>query len=277
MKFRLFALLAVIAPAAVQSHGVEVRFCITDESTPKLRIFVEHWHNDLTTTASTGTMTIQNDQTSMVTTQSPDGLINNVEGGALGSGCRGGTTTVSSRCNDPNDDWVIYDFPLTCDQLSSYTLVSGNTLVLEEGCGNLYPTVIAGNFACTAPISAPSTPFSSLSPSFVPSSSPSFVPSLSPSLAPSLSPSSAPSLSPSSVPSASPSSQPSLVPSRSSKKGKKEWRLEREARDPNFPPKKPKKSGKVGHGTTPRGDGTSTKAPKKKKSKKSPEGKGKGN
>lgn len=41
----------------VQSHGVEVRECITDKG--NLRIFVEHWHGNLATPGQAGTMKIR--------------------------------------------------------------------------------------------------------------------------------------------------------------------------------------------------------------------------
>lgn len=57
---KLFLALSILLSAAqVHSHGTEVRHCI--EPSGKLRIFVEHWHGDLSDPTTAGTMQIDID------------------------------------------------------------------------------------------------------------------------------------------------------------------------------------------------------------------------
>ena len=53
---------------------------------------------------------------------------------------------VSTCPNQPHDDWVYYEFPTQCNKAVKYTFLSGNTVVLEEACSQLYPAVITSTF-----------------------------------------------------------------------------------------------------------------------------------
>ena len=63
---------------SVESHGVEVRQCITDRGL--LRVFVEHWHGDLSAPSVARTMQIRDDTDGIGVPQTlyPVGLANNV-------------------------------------------------------------------------------------------------------------------------------------------------------------------------------------------------------
>lgn len=212
----LASLLFALAPAAVESHGTEVRWCITTEI--KLRIFVEHWHNALTSANQAGQMTLQ-DTDGFGDTIYPDSFINNIAAADLHTyGCREPQTVQASKCTEQaaQNDWVYFDFEMTCDEQVTYTLQQGMTVYLEEGCANLYPAVVSGLFSCSNPPT--DSPAPSDSPTAQPSKAPSNAPTITGSRSPTTDPSSQPSATPtdqpsSHAPSATPSDQPSKAPS----------------------------------------------------------------
>ena len=144
--------------SGANGHGVEVRSCINTSG--DLRIFVEHWHGDLSATTSAGTMEITNDITGVQSTLFPTGFVNNIDldnGGVLPD-CA--STILDSTCTSQPayNDWVYYDFPFACDTAVSYSLIQGNTVVLMEACDNLYPATINPFDSCAnAPSQAPSS------------------------------------------------------------------------------------------------------------------------
>ena len=133
---------------------------------------------DRTSASGAGTMTIK-DASGSTVTLTPNGAIYGQTSANVGNAadCAGGTTLLSSTCNNPKNNWVYYDFPNDCSAASppQYTLLSGNTAVLTTGCGTtLYPTTISLAQACAAVTNAPSL-------SLAPSKTPSVTPSVSPS------------------------------------------------------------------------------------------------
>jgi hypothetical protein len=146
MQLYLLLGLLLATLAKVQSHGTEVLHCITPDN--KLRIYVEHWHEDLTSPVEAGTMQIQ-DHGSVgepVLTLFPTGHLNNITPEGL-PGCRGGVApTQDATCpGEINNDWVYYEFPAPdlCGGVSAnYTFLSGDTVYLTEGCSTLYPVTI---------------------------------------------------------------------------------------------------------------------------------------
>ena len=131
----------------VLSHGVSVYSCLSTIGT--LRIFIEHWHNNLGSTTSAGSMTIQDNSNGSRLTKIPDGLENDKTWQTL-PGCSNGSqptlnTFCSGRVGNYND-FVYYDFPTGCNIPTSYTLLSGNTIILQEACSNLYPATFTQIF-----------------------------------------------------------------------------------------------------------------------------------
>ena len=131
------------------AHGVEVRQCVSTDGT-SINFYIKHWHGILSTPEDAGTMTIQEGTTNV--TRIPDGILNNYN--ATGTtdqdwGCLGGTGIipglVGAECNPPDfntlDDsplpplkeWVFYSYPLQCGSQVTYTLLNGNTDVLDDG------------------------------------------------------------------------------------------------------------------------------------------------
>jgi hypothetical protein len=156
---------AILANAS-RRHGTQVRACLSPGGL--LRGFVQHWHGDGQTSSSAGTMTIQDDAAGGTMTENPAYMIANTAVSGLDSECATGiTTTLITDCpsHSHDDDWAVYEFNLGgCTESSSYTFVSGNTVVLTEACSDLYPATVSGTVACpsacgnTACPTAPPTP-----------------------------------------------------------------------------------------------------------------------
>ena len=145
----LLTLLSVAKVKQVLSHGVETRYCLTNDN--KLRIFVEHWHGNLSSGSTAGTLSIRDNNSGVTTALIPNGVFNNVASDAslasLGN-CQGDSTVLSTTCNQNYNDWVYFDFPTGCGTLPTYTLLQGNTVVLTEACSSLYPATISLSDAC---------------------------------------------------------------------------------------------------------------------------------
>jgi len=169
MSFSIVIMFLIGGLSQVHSHATEVRTCLT---TTGMRIFVEHWHSG-TPPANTGTMTIQanHEPGAPSTPLIAAGHVYDTAPGSL-PGCRSGESdALVLSCELVHNNWVYYDFPITCGVPVEYTLISGQTIVLTEGCTELYPAVIQGTFACATPTTAPAT---------VPSRAPSATPTAAP-------------------------------------------------------------------------------------------------
>ena len=147
------------------AHGVEVRQCVSTDGT-SINFYIKHWHGILSTPEDAGTMTIQEGNATV--TKIPDGILNNYN--ATGTtdqdwGCLGGTGIipglVGAECNPPDlKEWVFYSYPLQCGSQVTYTLLSGNTAVLNDGTSSiwgygclsspLYPASITSTFQDTS-------------------------------------------------------------------------------------------------------------------------------
>ena len=133
-----------------RAHGTQTRHCVT--STGNLRIFVEHWHGFLSSPGVAGTMTIQDLTANTQQALIPHGVINDVTAANLhtAGGCQSPVTTLATIC--PNEsgynDWVYYDFEVSCAVHANYRFISGNTYYLQEACSNLYPVDFTESIAC---------------------------------------------------------------------------------------------------------------------------------
>ena len=135
---------------ASRRHGTSVRGCLSPNG--NLLAFVQHWHGDwsVETTSSAGTMDLSTP--SGTVTRSADYMLQDKGVSYLDGLCAAGfSTDLISTCSgqDYRDDWAVYEFTVgSCSTSSSFTLLSGNTVVLTEGCSNLYPATISGTVAC---------------------------------------------------------------------------------------------------------------------------------
>ena len=161
----------------VASHAVETRYCINTDG--DLRIFVEHWHSLLDDEAKAGTLTVEDLSTSQQTDILPDGMLTTVNWDQihLPGNCTTGsagvlvteqssTCTGGTRPGGTQGNWVYYDFSVQCYVPVAIRIIRGNTVVLEEGCDELYPVDINTTFTNCGPTSAPTpapTPTSQVS------------------------------------------------------------------------------------------------------------------
>ena len=165
----LFASLSILNQT--NGHTVEIRHCLTTEG--KLRVFLEHWHNDfIETPAEAGTVEVAIEELNSgysVQNILPTGIVNNIDvnNGENLPGCVGnGTPKLTSICTDQIalNDWAYFDFTFSCEIPSSHTFVKGNTDILQRGCTEVMPvTIIPSLDYC------PGSPSASPSVSFAPS------------------------------------------------------------------------------------------------------------
>jgi hypothetical protein len=163
MKKNILVTVGVILLLAsnVRSHGVQVRHCISNAG--KLRIFIEHWHGDLTKIGTLFVMTIKDLITGTSITRTPDGYLNNIDiaSNSLVAGCASGPSIQVSTCNAYEfeyNDWVYFEYPVTCGTLTSVELQGINLIELTEACDDLYPAQIDAIAICEPPSLAPTNP-----------------------------------------------------------------------------------------------------------------------
>ena len=137
------------------AHGVQVAYCELNNG--YLRIFIEHWHGNLSigSLGSNDNMQIQTTVNGSSSTQTinPTGTINNTTKNNISS-C-GSSISILSACSgsaNSYNDWVYYDFaPAACGTSITFTLLQGNSVVLTEACSNLYPASVTATFYDNSP------------------------------------------------------------------------------------------------------------------------------
>jgi len=141
--------LFTIATTGVFAHGNQVAYCVMPNG--YVRVYVEHWHGDLDVHGLVGngmSITTTYGITTVTQSMDPSGgvvntTVNNLPDGGSGvivvSTCPGGANQYN--------DWAYFDFaPAACNVPLVITLNSGNTVVLQDACATLYPTVIHAQF-----------------------------------------------------------------------------------------------------------------------------------
>merc|ERR1719221_2436229 len=117
-------------------------------------------------------------------TSNPDYMLQDKAVSYLDGLCADGfSTDLITTCSsdDHHNDWAVYEFTVgSCSTTSSFTLLSGNTVVLTEACGNLYPATISGSVACPTTNSPTPSPTATPSPTPFPTSYPTPDPTPSP-------------------------------------------------------------------------------------------------
>lgn len=135
-----FGLLLFLIPSAF-SHSVQVAYCVSCNG--DLRIFVEHWHSTENPAGTNMTITLTVNGVPSTQTQSPVTGIVDIPFGSL-PGCVTPVTVAAQCPGQANlyNDWVIYDYTgLPSGVPISFTIVSGNTVFTQDGCG-MYPLTV---------------------------------------------------------------------------------------------------------------------------------------
>ncbi len=124
------------------AHSVQVQYCTSCNG--DLRIWVEHWHGN--ENPSTTNMSISLDIGGVVTTQTsaPGGAVLGVPAQNL-PGCSNPIVYVTGCPGQENtyNDWVYYDFTgIPAGVSSTFTILSGNTVFTQDGCG-MFPVSVS--------------------------------------------------------------------------------------------------------------------------------------
>ncbi|KAA3633076.1 MAG: HYR domain-containing protein [Bacteroidetes bacterium] len=159
--FRRFLLIAMVTLGSMffgiqeaNAHATQVGYCVLNNGL--VRVYIEHWHGNLNQNNLNNNgigLTISSSQgTTSIPNLDPDGYFNDTTIGNL-PGC-GANINVVSACPGTgfgsanfHNDWVYYDFPpLACGEQITITINAGNTVLLTEACGSLYPATINATF-----------------------------------------------------------------------------------------------------------------------------------
>lgn len=125
----------------LKSHSVQIAYCV--DCNGNLRIFVEHWHGSENPNSTN--MTISLNVNNVITTQTQPpafGLIN-VPFASL-PGCVTPVTSVGGCPGSMNtyNDWVVYDYTnLPAGVPIAFTIISGNNVFTQDGCG-MFPLTV---------------------------------------------------------------------------------------------------------------------------------------
>ena len=147
-RFGLLLMLASFWIRNVNSHGTQVRSCLTTAG--KFRFFIEHWHGTISSVNELGTMDIRDDISGITSTSYPVGFVNNAVPGSLPD-CVS-PDVLARTCNDSvRNNWAFYESNerVNCGVTVQYTLISGNTVYLEEACDELYPLTVSATYTDT--------------------------------------------------------------------------------------------------------------------------------
>jgi large repetitive protein len=142
--FVIFSLSAIRASA----HAVQAGYIVLPNGF--LRVYIEHWHGDMTAQSLVGNgMSVTTTYGSTTVTQNvnPTGAFNNTAWNNLPGAGSGIIILAQGPSANQYNDWAYYDFPpAACNVPVQITLNGGLTVVLEEETTSLWPRTIAGTF-----------------------------------------------------------------------------------------------------------------------------------
>ncbi len=153
----LSGLFLLICSGWLQAHSVQVTYCVTDAGS--IRVWMEHWHGNITTFGDAEVQIIVDDGTTVTNNfYAAQGAIINTTVNNL-PGCKDDmvilSTCAGGRPANAYNDWAYWDFtPPECGAPLNITVngVSGSqSWYFDEGCGNLFPTSFTANFEDCAP------------------------------------------------------------------------------------------------------------------------------
>jgi len=142
---------------AARRHGTEVRTCLSTDAngTTIIRVIIQHWHGPLNA-MDVGTLSVRDESTGLTSTSPATLHVSGYTGPDLEALCDAGFSAhVISNCSGQNvfTDWGVYDFPMeskekACDASSSFTILAGDSMVMDEACADLYPVTASGARIC---------------------------------------------------------------------------------------------------------------------------------
>ncbi|MEM7037083.1 MAG: hypothetical protein AAF570_08910, partial [Bacteroidota bacterium] len=171
-KMLLFALALTCCWQGIQAHGVQIGFCVLPNGF--LRVYVEHWHGDITTQqiqsglVAPMSITTTVGGTPVTQTQNAIGGIPNTSFNSL-PGC-GANIQILQGCPglaNTYNDWLYWDFPpAACNQPVTVVFNAGLNAITTEACGQLYPQTFNTTFSDQGPptITCPDMDFTSCDP-----------------------------------------------------------------------------------------------------------------
>ncbi len=144
----LFLLVSGLVSQAY-AHSVQIAYCVSCNG--DLRIFVEHWHGveSLSSTTMTISLTVNNVTTTQ--TAAPQSGVYQTPLANL-PGCSTPIIVAAACAGQANtyNDWVIFDYTgIPCGVPASFTIISGNTVFTQDGCG-MYPLTVNFSVPCAS-------------------------------------------------------------------------------------------------------------------------------
>ena len=134
---------------SAEAHSVQMGYCVLNNGF--IRVYIEHWHGDQSLASLNGNtinVTTQVGASTVVQNINATGFANNTNVNSL-PGC-GSNFIVLSTCSgqaNTRNDWAYWDFaPAACNVPISIRINSGNTVVFQEACGNLFPQTVNATF-----------------------------------------------------------------------------------------------------------------------------------
>ena len=148
---RMSILVGIVLSGLVTfGHGVQLRWNIVP-NTGAIRVWVEHWHGDVSGNSyTTFPLNVSYTVGGVTTSQTyyASGYSNNTAVANLPGG--GNSSTYLSSCSgnaNYYNDWVYWDFnPPACNTPVALTIINGPTYLTEAACGALYNKTIYSNF-----------------------------------------------------------------------------------------------------------------------------------
>ncbi|MEW6160311.1 MAG: HYR domain-containing protein, partial [Verrucomicrobiota bacterium] len=146
-RFSLCLIALLLCMQHAWGHGVQVGYGTTP--TGFIRIYIEHWHGDLSPSnlgpSDNINVTVTSGTSSSTFNVNVSGTVNNTAASSL-PGLVGPITIISQGPSaNAYKDWGYWDFaPGTCNQPISVTINQGNSVIFFEETSTLYPKTITG-------------------------------------------------------------------------------------------------------------------------------------
>jgi len=152
LKFKTIILfIALFTSSFVYSHSIQLAYGTSCNG--KLRLWIEHWHGTQSPAAASITVILNG----TTITSSPSGAVYGIPLNLLP-----GSPAPFAACPMANnyEDWIYYDFNVSCGSSFTLTVISGNNTFTQDDCG-MFPATISGIVSCN-PINITTTGVTSI-------------------------------------------------------------------------------------------------------------------